>query len=1147
MIYAISMRYKLFLAVLGCLFYGLAYGTEPPGYKIVYLDRTFPLSSKNYIFFVRGFKPDSAVLVFKQPKQITFRDTLGGIKETSTRSYFIRDDHFILTPGTFYILRKNPMSKFPDLPDSVKSRKQWEEYNADTALNRRIIAKTVESGDAAFFRCYYKNASGSIYKYQDISGKGKLIKECLLTDAVNLSLEIQKFYESGVTSSRTQYLVGLRDSLERTKFDSAWFDLNPKLVKSGREDIYYINQNIRLSRFFANNILKDTTYKEFYSTGQIKIIYTIKKGVLDGRSQTFGKDGVLQRELVYEKGKVIDTLLNKTGFDNYKKAFLVGIDKFDRPAGIPRKGTFDWMSLAGCVNDVRLLSATLQNAKRFNPSNIYQVTDDGATKEKMLKAFATFSADLKKGDVVFIHFSGHGTLTGKLPDNLKNYEGLAIPCRDANYGGDTTFAGGSYIFQFELENFLNSAKKQVGRTGQVIVSLDVSHSGELLSYGEKDTVSTTGTNNISMRGESNTMLFKLVQDETAPVVIYTGTNQNEFGQEMQDEINMVYGAYSLALAKSFANPSILNTTELHEDVTSFLKRNGKKQNPGYLASETQFLFEESELTGSAQMAVLPVLKQSGNSFMLSVGISEYPDKSNKALSFKNCETDARAYASFFEKQFEEIADGKNRKKLFSSLLINKDATKEKILIAINNAISNTKPEDYFIFNFSGYCKPLRDTSGKQVTYFVPYGLDRLNDSAEITKKGIPLSELKDLFQMIPANNQLFITEAGSTDDFQKEFIQALIETSPSIASLSNKNRIFIVPKGSGLDKFSCNNIGKEHGPINYFVTNLADELNIFGLFEGGVYTEAVKFSLNKTEMDCDYFRTEYFDIFFEREFISSLKYLLPDDVMKSRGLKVREKDKAAVANAISKRYALVVGTNVYTGKPDWQDLEGVPDLDAKDIARELEKNYGFDVTTLIDKPADSIYENILRLSRILQPNDQLLIYVAGHGDYDEKLFDDGFIVCASSKPAKDDPYRNTYIQYSKLSRMINKLPARQILMVLDVCFGGTFDERVARNRARSKTTVYDDLTSENYMAEKLKIKTRLYLTSGGKKEVPNGYKGSHSPFAQKLLLCLQTKGGAGKILTSADFYEYVKKLPSGPLLGSFGDDEPGSEFIILAK
>ncbi len=1138
------MRNTLLLAILGTFFCGVVYGKVPPGYKPTFLYRTFPLYAKNYTHFLRGYKPDSAVLVFKQPKGVFLRDSLPLNEDINRSGYFFRSESFILTATSFYIRLKKP-GNYKNLPDSVLTKRQRELFEGDTVLNRNIIARTVELADVAFFRCYYKNSSGAVYKYQDISAKGKLVRECLLTDAVNQGLEIQKFYESGVTIIRTQYVVTKRDSLERTKFDSAWYDLNPKLLKTGREDIYYANQTLRLSRFFINNVLKDSTYREFYNTGQTKFIYTTRAGLLHGKSQTFDKEGKLQRELVYEKGKAVDTILNKGGFDEYKKAFLVGIDRFERPAGIKKSSKFEWNNLESCVNDINLLTDNLVNAKRFNPENIFKVTNENATKSKMQEAFAKFTSGLKKGDVVFVHFSGHGNLVMEMPDSLKRYEGLYIPCRDANYPTDTAISRGNNIFQFELENFLNAVKKQVGRSGQLLVSLDVSHSGELLSYGERDTV--TSANNVSLRGESNNMLFNLVQEETAPVVIFTGTAKNEFDQEMRDENNIPYGAYSLGLAKSLANPSILNSSELHEDVTRFLKASGKRQNPGYLASETQFLFEESETASGGQLlAVLPSLKQSGNSFLLSVGISDYNSTEKTELSFKNCEADARAYAGFFEKQFEEIGGIKNKKRLYSTLLINKDATKDSILSAINNAISNTRPEDYFIFNFSGYCKPLRDSAGKQVTYFVPYGLKKLNDSTEVSQKGIPLNQLKDLFQLIPANNQLFITEAGSTDDFQKEFIQALIETSPSIASLSNKNRIFIVPKGSGLDKFTCNNSTKDHGPINYFVTSLPDELNIFGLFEGGIYKDAVKFALNKTEVDCNYFRTEYFDIFFEREFISSLRYLLPEEVMQNRGLKVREKDKASIASTISNRYALVVGTDIYGGKPEWNDLNN-PVLDAKDIAKELETGFGFNVIPLYNKPADSIYENIIRLSALLQPNDQLIIYMAGHGDFDDRLFDDGFIVCADSKPTKADAYRNTYIQYSKLSRMINKLPAQQVIMILDVCFGGTFDERVVKNQARSKNDVYDNLNAANYFAEKLKKKTRLYLTSGGKKEVPDGYKGKHSPFAQRLIQCLQTRGAADKILTSTNFFEFVKRLPSGPLLGSFGDDEPGSEFIILAK
>jgi hypothetical protein len=676
----------------------------------------------------------------------------------------------------------------------------------------------------------------------------------------------------------------------------------------------------------------------------------------------------------------------------------------------------------------------------------------------------------------------------------------------------------------------------MGVSGQLIMSLDVSHSGLLLN---NSTTEVKEEVTIGARGESNKLLYDLIKEPGAPTIVFTAATGNEFSLE-SNVGDTSYGAFTYAFCKELANPLMTDPYDIKEAVAANLKLKKVNHTPQVFSSDNQVLFENSEEAISTDgKATLPSVSAKGNAFVLSIGISDYP-KNNLNLRFNNSDDDAIAYNDYFTKQFDYFKDNKSKFIVQSVLLQNNQATKEKIIDGINKAIAETKPDDYFVFNFSGYCKPLKDSSGKQVTYFIPYGLNNISDSAEILKNGIALKQLKDLFQLIPANNQLFITEAGSTEDFQKEFIQALIETSPTIASLSNKNRIFLVPKSSGLDNFSCQNVTIEHGPINYYLTNLNPDLNIYGLFNGGIYADAVKFALNKTEVNCQFFRTGYFDIFFEKDFVKDLKYYLPEDVMQTRGNKLLKKDKMVISSSISNRYALIIGTDNYLGKPTWKDLVN-PILDATDITKELREVYGFNVKQLNNPTADSVYFQILNYASLLKPTDQLIIYFAGHGDFDDQLFDDGFIVCHNSMPSSQDPYRNSYIQYSKLSRMINKLPAQQVLMILDVCFGGTFDERVARNEARSKTDEYKDLGSESFFSEKMKKKTRLYISSGGKKEVPDGYKGKHSPFALRLLEALQTKGGTSKILTGSDLFQYVKKLPSGPLLGSFGDDMPGSE------
>ncbi len=693
--------------------------------------------------------------------------------------------------------------------------------------------------------------------------------------------------------------------------------------------------------------------------------------------------------------------------------------------------------------------------------------------------------------------------------------------------------------QKELDKFLSLIKILIGKDGQIIFSLDASNQ----DLGVKKEEEPGNKGQAFFRGETNNLLFNLNNRDEAPFTLLVNASPGEKTFEARDDNNNIFGAYSLSLIRALENAEATTIFDLHSEIIEKIKGiNGGIQIPRYYSNYNQLLFESTLFSAASVEMKLPELKQSGNAFIISAGISRYASSSNK-LKFNNCVNDAASYATFFQSQFNNIEGGKRLK---SYLLTDSASTKENILKAINETISNSKPEDYFIFNFSGYCKPLNDSTGKKITYFVPYGFKNIADTNEIKIKGIPLSQLKDLLQLIPANNQLFITEAGSTDAFQKEFIQALIETSPTIAALSNKNRIFMVPRSSGLDKFYCNNLPVEHGPLNYYITNLISDLNLFGLFENGVYADAIKYAINKKEIDCDYFKSGYFDIFFEKDYIKDLQYFLPAEVMQSRGAIGTNQVREALAAGNSKRYALVMGTNKYDGKPDWNDLNN-PALDAEDIAKELKEGFGYDVKLLIDNPIDSFYAHISYLSQVLRKNDQLIIYVAGHGDFDSVLLDDGFIVCKNSKPVKEDPYRNTYIQYSKMEKMVNRLPANQILMVLDVCFGGTFDERVAKNQGRDKATDYNDISDKSFFAKMLMKKTRLYLTSGGKEVVPDGYKGKHSPFALRLLQALQGRGGSSKIITASDLKKFVERLPSGPLIGSFGDDEVSSEFILLGN
>ena len=237
--------------------------------------------------------------------------------------------------------------------------------------------------------------------------------------------------------------------------------------------------------------------------------------------------------------------------------------------------------------------------------------------------------------------------------------------------------------------------------------------------------------------------------------------------------------------------------------------------------------------------------------------------------------------------------------------------------------------------------------------------------------------------------------------------------------------------------------------------------------------------------------------------------------------------------------AIVFATNVYDS---FSELVN-PVIDAGTVAEELQSNYFVKTELIINPTLKETIEKIREYAKLdYGPNDNLLIFFAGHGIYDE-VFKEGYVISRDSK--SDDVAKTSYLSHSNLRTMINNVPCNHILLVMDVCFGGTFDPIIAsKGRAAD---MYTEVTNEEFIQRKKKYKTRLYLTSGGKEYVPDGRPGHHSPFARKFLEALRNYGGNDGILTVNEIIQYVEKVEPQPRFGEFGDNEPGSDFILLTK
>jgi len=94
-----------------------------------------------------------------------------------------------------------------------------------------------------------------------------------------------------------------------------------------------------------------------------------------------------------------------------KRALLVGINHYKSVPG-----------LQGSVNDVETMREILMTRWGFAAGNIRVLTDEGATREKMLAALDQLVQESGPDDTVYFHFSGHGSqvqdLNGDEADGL---------------------------------------------------------------------------------------------------------------------------------------------------------------------------------------------------------------------------------------------------------------------------------------------------------------------------------------------------------------------------------------------------------------------------------------------------------------------------------------------------------------------------------------------------------------------------------------------------------------------------------------------------------------------------------------------------------------------------------------------------------
>ena len=242
-------------------------------------------------------------------------------------------------------------------------------------------------------------------------------------------------------------------------------------------------------------------------------------------------------------------------------------------------------------------------------------------------------------------------------------------------------------------------------------------------------------------------------------------------------------------------------------------------------------------------------------------------------------------------------------------------------------------------------------------------------------------------------------------------------------------------------------------------------------------------------------------------------------------------------------YALVIGINRY--KSPIPQLETARH-DAESVAELLGRNYGFEVTTLLDEEAtrDNILEAIVGYQAKLKEDDSLLIYYAGHGfaiRNPDKTYDKAYWLPADATSLMSVKR----IIADDLTTDIRTLPARHVLIVSDSCFSGGL------SRSADDSVPHTD-DEQTYLRRMLNGRSRTLMASGGDEPVADAGGDGHSVFAGALLRSLRAPGES--VFAARDlFYGSLERgvagksdqVPKYAPIRNSGDDQ--GDFVFFRR
>ena len=260
-----------------------------------------------------------------------------------------------------------------------------------------------------------------------------------------------------------------------------------------------------------------------------------------------------------------------------KRALVIGLGEQQDKA---------WNKING-DKDVPFVQVMLKNA---GFKSVTTLVNRQATKTGIVRAFKRMTASCKYGDVVYIHYSGHGQqMTDVHNDERDGLDECWIPydaCRKAS----ATYHGERHLTDDELNVYLNAIRNKIGAKGKLLVVIDACHSGDG-TRGEDDEIvrgveDTLKVDSLNARGLYET--FEAIKsffmgDNGKENVVNTKAKPRAerwitISACRSDQVNIemkspAVGKLTYALWKELKNSDKVNNDEFMRRIRKFVNRN----------------------------------------------------------------------------------------------------------------------------------------------------------------------------------------------------------------------------------------------------------------------------------------------------------------------------------------------------------------------------------------------------------------------------------------------------------------------------------------------------------------------------------------------------------------------------------------------